>query len=214
VPRSALRQPLTRLAIGEAALALIDRDGADALTMRSLAKHLHCDPMALYRHVDDRDDLLALVAALVIGLIELPDESLEDRAWMLQCLMNMRATFVAHRHVVSIIGLTLLPNVSEHQILTSMIERLTRHPMPDVALADRINALLGASIGYVMVELAEPAHRPMRRAVMSGESVVSEHLAVLESNAFGFRDPTMIVLQPGGFELLARIVVDGVLGSC
>jgi hypothetical protein len=169
--------------------------------------------MALYRHVDDRDDLLALVAALALRLIELPDESLDDRTWIFQSLMNMRATFVAHRHLANIIGLTLLPNVSEHQIVTSMIERLTRHPVPGVPLVDRVNALLGATIGYVMVELAEPAKRPMpRRPATTPEALPTEQAAALETNAFGFRDPTIIVLQPGGFELLARIILDGVLG--
>ena len=49
-------------AIGEA-LALIETDGADALTMRALAKAVGVDHRALYRHYPDRDAVLAEVAA-------------------------------------------------------------------------------------------------------------------------------------------------------
>lgn len=49
-------------AIGEA-LALIEAEGADALTMRALAKAVGVDHRALYRHYPDRDAVLAEVAA-------------------------------------------------------------------------------------------------------------------------------------------------------
>jgi len=46
-----------------AALALIEADGPDALTMRALAKAVGVDHRALYRHYPDRDAVLAEVAA-------------------------------------------------------------------------------------------------------------------------------------------------------
>lgn len=49
-------------AIGEA-LTLIEAEGADALTMRALAKAVGVDHRALYRHYPDRDAVLAEVAA-------------------------------------------------------------------------------------------------------------------------------------------------------
>ena len=42
---------ITREAVLAAALEIIDRDGADALSMRRLARALDRDPMILYRHV-------------------------------------------------------------------------------------------------------------------------------------------------------------------
>ncbi|WP_440959067.1 TetR/AcrR family transcriptional regulator [Oceanicaulis sp. LC35] len=46
-----------------AALDLIEAEGADALTMRALAKAVGVDHRALYRHYPDRDAVLAEVAA-------------------------------------------------------------------------------------------------------------------------------------------------------
>jgi AcrR family transcriptional regulator len=48
--------------IRAAARRLLDREGPDAVTMRRVAKAVGITPMALYRHVADRDDLLNSLA--------------------------------------------------------------------------------------------------------------------------------------------------------
>jgi AcrR family transcriptional regulator len=48
--------------IKAAARKLLDRDGSGAVTMRRVAKAIGMTPMALYRHVANRDDLLNAVA--------------------------------------------------------------------------------------------------------------------------------------------------------
>lgn len=52
----------SREAIVGAALALLERDGPDALTMRALAETLSVRASSLYRHVPDRDALLSALA--------------------------------------------------------------------------------------------------------------------------------------------------------
>jgi AcrR family transcriptional regulator len=49
---------------------MIDRDGADALTMRALAGELGVEAMSLYRHVEGRSALLDGVATQLMGEIE------------------------------------------------------------------------------------------------------------------------------------------------
>ena len=53
---------VTREVVLAAALEIVDRDGADGLTMRRLARALNRDPMILYRH--------AYKAALLDGVAE------------------------------------------------------------------------------------------------------------------------------------------------
>ncbi|MGK5546216.1 GntR family transcriptional regulator [Streptomyces sp. URMC 127] len=60
-PNGALRT-LTRDRIVRTAVALADVHGAAALSMRALAAELGVPPMALYRHVPGKDDLVALMA--------------------------------------------------------------------------------------------------------------------------------------------------------
>nr|AKR54060.1 transcriptional regulator [Nocardiopsis sp. CMB-M0232] len=52
---------LTPDAIAAAALAVVDRDGYTALSMRSVAHELRMSTMALYRYLDDRDELERLI---------------------------------------------------------------------------------------------------------------------------------------------------------
>src|ERR1700686_4744771 len=57
---------ITRDAVLAAALEIIDRDGADALSMRRLARVLDRDPMILYRHAPGKAALLDGVAETVL----------------------------------------------------------------------------------------------------------------------------------------------------
>lgn len=47
--------------IVDAAVNLIDKEGLEALTMRSLAASMEISPMTLYRHLADKDTLLAML---------------------------------------------------------------------------------------------------------------------------------------------------------
>ena len=58
---------ITRDAVLAAALEIIDRDGADALSMRRLARALDRDPMILYRHAPGKAALLNGVAQTVLA---------------------------------------------------------------------------------------------------------------------------------------------------
>ena len=93
------RPPLERQRIVAAALQLVDRAGADALTMRSLAQQLGSGTATLYRHFADRDDLLAHVVDRIFGEIELDPKRLAKLAWQDACRFLARSMFdVLSRH--------------------------------------------------------------------------------------------------------------------
>jgi AcrR family transcriptional regulator len=56
------RTPLTRQTIVTGAIALIEREGPDALSMRRLGARLGVQGMALYHHFSNRDELLRAIA--------------------------------------------------------------------------------------------------------------------------------------------------------
>lgn len=58
--------PLTRDEIFSAALAIIDAEGIDALSMRRLARDLGVEAMSLYHHVANKDAVLDGVVALAL----------------------------------------------------------------------------------------------------------------------------------------------------
>lgn len=59
------RRTLTRDAIVAAALAFLDREGAEALSMRRLGADLGTGAMSLYNHVANKDDLLDAVVQVL-----------------------------------------------------------------------------------------------------------------------------------------------------
>jgi AcrR family transcriptional regulator len=67
------RPPLSRDAIVDAALAILDADGVDALTIRRLGQELGTGAASLYWHIAGKDELGELVYDRIMGEIELPE---------------------------------------------------------------------------------------------------------------------------------------------
>lgn len=68
----AARTPLSRERVLAAAVASADRDGLDAVSMRHLAAELGVVPMAIYKHVANKDDLLDGMVDVVVAEIAPP----------------------------------------------------------------------------------------------------------------------------------------------
>lgn len=60
--------------IAEAALELVDAEGAQSLSVRTLAGRLDVGAMSLYRHVPGREAIVADVVGLLLDEIEIPAE--------------------------------------------------------------------------------------------------------------------------------------------
>jgi AcrR family transcriptional regulator len=73
--KAAERVRLNRDRVLLAAVALADTIGVEALTMRRLAQELHVVPMALHKHVSDKEDLLDGMVGVIIGEIDPPSTS-------------------------------------------------------------------------------------------------------------------------------------------
>jgi AcrR family transcriptional regulator len=63
--------------IVEAAIAIADADGLDAVSMARVAERLGFTPMALYRHVSNKDELLVLMQDAAVGPPPPFDEALD-----------------------------------------------------------------------------------------------------------------------------------------
>jgi TetR/AcrR family tetracycline transcriptional repressor len=78
-------EPLTVESIVVAACSLIDQSGLGALSMRRLGSTLGVDPMAVYHHIPNKRQLLALVTARVMEAMALPVDGgpwdVRLRAW-------------------------------------------------------------------------------------------------------------------------------------
>jgi AcrR family transcriptional regulator len=85
---------LTRSAIVERALELGDAEGLDAVSLRRLANELRVTPMALYRHVKDKQDLVNAMYEAIVEDFDLRPDARPGMKWTNQlrlALMNIIA---------------------------------------------------------------------------------------------------------------------------
>jgi AcrR family transcriptional regulator len=72
------KPPLSQDAIVRAALALLEKDGLEAVSMRRVAQALDTGAASLYVYVKNRDDLLQLLLDTVIADVRLPAADTRD----------------------------------------------------------------------------------------------------------------------------------------
>lgn len=88
---------LTRDDVVRAAMGLADAEGLDGLSMRRLALELGVTPMALYRHVTNKDELLAEVVDVLLRDAGLPRAAPDDwRGWLAGAAQQLRGLLLAH----------------------------------------------------------------------------------------------------------------------
>jgi len=92
----ATRKPLSSARVLRAAVALADEAGLEAFSMRGLAQELGVVPMALYKHVANKEELLDGMVDIVFGEIELPSGNLEWRSAMRRRAISTREALKRH----------------------------------------------------------------------------------------------------------------------
>ena len=90
------RKPLSSARVLQAAVALADEAGLDAFSMRGLAQELGVVPMALYKHVANKDELLDGMVDIVFSEIELPSADLDWRSAMRRRAISTREALKRH----------------------------------------------------------------------------------------------------------------------
>ncbi|OZM81810.1 TetR/AcrR family transcriptional regulator [Pseudonocardia sp. MH-G8] len=135
-----------------AALAVVDRDGLAALTMRTVARELGVATMGLYRYVADRQALEVLVVEYVYGSVDLvlPPTGWQDRLRVL--LDRVRVAVARHPAVVPLVLRHRQAARASLRLIEAMLEVLTDggHEGVDRVLAQR--TLIGYLLGFLQSE--------------------------------------------------------------
>ena len=152
---------ITREAVLAAALEIIDADGADALSMRRLARALDRDPMILYRHAPGKAALLDGVAETVLAQLQVDSADPDWAGQLREVARRFRALALAHPHVVPLIvtrplatPLGLRPPGTLRP-LEDILALLTRAGFSGPDALHIYRALFGFLHGHVLDELQE-----------------------------------------------------------
>lgn len=149
----------SRTAIEDAALAVLDRDGAAGLTLRALARELGTGAMTLYNYVEDASALEALVVDRVLrDATPLPAPSTDWRADVAAIAEAVWRAVQPHPHAIPLVlgrrsRSPIFLDTAE-ALLTALARSGRRHT--DLLVAFR--AVTTVATSFAMTELAGPAN--------------------------------------------------------
>lgn len=131
-PAGARKARLSRELVLSTALALVDKEGLDALSMRRLGQELNRDPMSLYRYAANRAALLDGVTEMVLNELAIFPHDPDWQAQLRNIAHDLRLLALRHPNVVPLLvtrplstplGLRPLGTLRPlEQILTLLIE--------------------------------------------------------------------------------------------
>jgi AcrR family transcriptional regulator len=157
---------ITREAVLAAALDIVDRDGADGLSMRRLARAVGRDPMILYRHAPNKAALLDDVAETVLAQLTVDATDPDWVGQLRSVARDYRALALAHPHVVPLLvtrplatPLALRPRGTLRP-LEDVLKLLTRAGFSGPDALHIYRALFGFLHGHVLNELQELVDNP------------------------------------------------------
>ncbi len=157
---------LNRAFILETALSIIDRDGADNLSMRRLSEAVGRDPAVLYRHVPNKAAVLDGVAGIVLEKLAV-DTADPDWAGQLRTIAHdFRRLALTHQNVVPLLVTRPLatplglrpPGTLRH--LEDILALLTSAGFSGDDALHIYRVLFAYLYGHILTELQEVVERP------------------------------------------------------
>jgi len=204
----------------DAALAIVDADGIDGLSMRKLASAIDVNPMTLYRFVPSKADLLRELVTRVLADADAPRTASADWEPVLRATaVAFRAAVRAHPRVLPLLAeprgaVTLL------DLVAVPVLSLTLAGFSDAEAVHGAGALTAAVLGYAQLEAglddAAQADRPDPSRVVQLWTV-AEGAAPDVQRVLGFEvgkggsvtvDPRVGAEQPTGEATVAPLSFD------
>jgi AcrR family transcriptional regulator len=141
---------LSRGLIVEAAVAIIDAEGTDALSMRRLAAALGVRSPSIYHHFRNKDEILGAVVDEIHDGIDLGRAGPDWETALTSYAYQLRAALIEHPHVVEFLALRPVTKdaglrIYEHMISTLMRAGWTVTFSRDVTIAVE-NLVYGAAL--------------------------------------------------------------------
>jgi AcrR family transcriptional regulator len=144
----------------DAAVAYADTRGLETLTMRKLAELLDAAPMALYRHVSSKDDLLDGMIDLVYGEIEVPSDDGDWKLAMRHQAISARETISRHQWAIRLIESSATPRSANLRYHDSVLGILRRSGF-SIAMAIHVFTVLDSYIyGFALQQMTMPFDSP------------------------------------------------------
>jgi AcrR family transcriptional regulator len=154
---------ISKRAVAEVALKVLDEDGVDALTMRRLASELGVTGGAFYHHYKDKTEIVEDVTRLVLKDMELPSSDSQDwREWLVQSELGYVKALTEHPNILPVV-LANRPEQSRRIIMEFLSRNLEREGVP-ASEAHSISRLVESfALGIALVDTSDINEGAARR---------------------------------------------------
>jgi AcrR family transcriptional regulator len=159
--RSGRRTGLDREDVVAAALDLVEREGAAALTMRALATDLDVGTPTIYWHVGSRDELVAAVIGLQADrLAEQAVVGRTARERVFSAARHIWSSSIEHRAITSLAHQTGTTSLLAHRLEVALVTELEAAGLVGPVAAEATRAILMTVGGALVLALRDPAGYP------------------------------------------------------
>ncbi|OBB84386.1 TetR/AcrR family transcriptional regulator [Mycolicibacterium peregrinum] len=145
---------LTRAAIRDAALHVIDTDGIAAVSMRSVSRLLGVDAKSLYHHVASKDDLLDAVAEHILEKLQTPVFSGDLAADLRALAYEFRRVTTAHPEAATLVLTRQLTGYAALAPIEAVLATLGRHGASPEHAVHLMRALVATLVGALLREVS------------------------------------------------------------
>ena len=167
------RTALSRDRVVKAAVDLADAVGFDSLSMRKLAEELGAAPMALYRHVANKEDLLDGMIDVVFREIRFPFPTDDWKSAMRQRGVSAREALLRHRWAIGLMESRVHPGPASAEHHNSTMGCLREAGFPFRSAVHAYNLLDSYTYGFALQEKYIPFETPEESAEMAKITVGS-----------------------------------------
>lgn len=151
------RAPLNRDRVLQAAIALADDGGIEALSMRRLGRRLGVEAMALYKHVANKDEVLAGIIEIIVGRIEIVESGVSWKESMRRRAASMRQVFVRHPWALGLLESRRDPGPAALAYCNSVLGVLRKAGFSTVSAMRAFSVLDSYAYGYSIQEKSLPS---------------------------------------------------------
>ena len=209
------RGRLSRERVLAAAIAHADSGGLEALSMRKLAELLDVVPMALYRHIANKDDLIDAMVDVVFGEIEPPVAGADWRSAMRQRGIAVRDALARHRWAIGLMESRLHPGPANLRHHDAVLGNLRAAGFSLEMAAHAYSVLDGYIYGFALTKMNLP---------FEGSAEIAEVAAGMLEPFPANEYPNLVaflaehVMKPGydygdEFEYGLDLILDGIEGA-
>jgi TetR/AcrR family tetracycline transcriptional repressor len=145
----------------DAALALVESGGGEALTMRKLAGELGVAPTTIYWHVGNRDELVLAVIqrqAERQATARVRGTTAQDR--IASAARNIWRNALAHRNVTALASQAGATTLLELPLELALVEELEAAGVRGAAARDGLRSILACIAGFLVMAWRRDEHVP------------------------------------------------------